>query len=159
MSVRNFRPNPWGGARAALFGGTQEVPRNLPPMRGQETAPPILSIQVLDRLVIEEATHLVRWAEINATAAGNTTVVQAVGGRKLTIVSIDMVVSAAVSISWLSGTVTTIRNQQAFAANSGIARDIVRPYYAQTFAGEPLIINLSGVANVRGAIGYVEVGS
>lgn len=152
------RVNPWGAARRAPFVGETTVPVNFPPMMPTRDAVPALTIQVLDRIVIEEQTYFVRWAEINATAAGNTTVVQGVGGKKLTIVSIEFVVSAAVSISWFSS-ITTIRNAQAFAANSGIARDIVRPYYAQSGAGESLIINLSGIANVRGSIGYAEVGA
>lgn len=155
----NYRQNPRGAGVRAPYRGTTVVPRNLPPiLRSLEPPPSTQSVQVLDRIVIEEATYFIRWAEINATAAGNLTVVQGVGGKKLTIVSIDFVVSAAVSIAWLSSA-STIRNAQAFAANSGIVRDIVRPFYAQTAAGENLIINLSAVANVRGALGYVEVGA
>ncbi len=154
-----YRQNPRGAGMRASWNGTTTEPENLPPMlRALEPPPPTQSIQVLDRIVIEEATYFIRWVEINATAAGNTTVVQGVGGKKLTVVSVEFVVSAAVSVSWLSAA-STIRNAQAFAANSGIARDIVRPYYAQTNGGEALIINLSGVANVRGSIGYAEVGS
>ncbi len=157
--VRNYPQNPRGAGTRAPWNGITVVPENLKPMlRALEPPPATQSLQVMDRVVIEEATCFVRWAEINATAAGNTTVVQISGGKKLTVISIEFVVSAAVSISWLSG-INTIRNAQAFAANSGVVRDIVRPYYAQTNGGEPLIINLSGVANVRGSIGYVEVGS
>jgi hypothetical protein len=157
--ANTYPQNPRGAGMRATFNGTTVVPRNLSPiLRALEAPPPTQSIQVLDRIVIEEATYFIRWAEINATAAGNTTVVQGVGGKKLTIVSLEFVVSAAVSISWLSAA-STIRNAQAFAANSGIVRDIVRPYYAQSFAGENLIMNLSAIANVRGALGYVEVGA
>lgn len=155
----NYPQNPRSPGIRAPWNGTTTVPKNLPPnLRAFEPPPAAQSIPVLDRVVIEDAAYFVRWAEINATAAGNTTVVQISGGKKLTIVSIEFVVSVAVSISWLSAG-NTIRNAQAFAANSGIARDLVRPYYAQTNGGEPLIINLSGVSNVRGSIGYVEVGS
>lgn len=155
----NYPQNPRGAGARAPWNGTTTVPENLPPMlRALEPPPAVQSVPVLDRVVLEDAPYFVRWAEINATAAGSTTVVQISGGKKLTIVSIEFVVSVAVSISWLSAG-NTIRNAQAFAANSGIARDLVRPYYAQTNAGEPLIISLSGVSNVRGSIGYVEVGS
>lgn len=159
MSPGNYPQNPRGAGMRAPWNGTTVVPDNLKPMlRALDPPPPTQSIQVLDRIVIEEAVYFVRWVEINATGAGNTTVVQGVGGKKLTVVSVEFVVSVAVSIAWLSAA-STIRNAQAFAANSGIARDVVRPYYAQTNGGEALIINLSGIANVRGAIGYAEVGS
>jgi hypothetical protein len=152
-----YRQNPRAAGVRAPWNGTTTVPQNLPPiLRANEPPPPTQAIQVLDRVVIEDKTYLVKWVEINATAAGNTTVVQGVGGKKLTVVSVELVVSAAVSIGWFSGT-NQVRQAQAFAANSGIARDIVRPFYVQTFGGEALIINLSGVANVRGAIGYAEV--
>jgi len=128
----------------------------LPPDLRRENDP--VALQVLDYLVIEQRSRLMRWAEINVTAIGNTTVLTGIPGQKLTVVSLDFVVSAAVSISWLSAA-TTIRNAQAFAANSGMARDLVRPYYLQTNPGEALIMNLSAAVNVRGALGFVQVPS
>lgn len=149
----------WSPGRRAVFGGTTVVPENLPPLlNAQEPPPPMLSIQVLDRIVIEDQTLYIRWVPINVTLAGTTTVIQGVGGKKLTVISIEFVVSAAVAIAWLSAA-ATVRAAQSFAANSGIARDIVRPYYVQTGAGEALGINLGGVATVVGALGYVEVGT
>lgn len=154
-----YAQNPTGAGIRAPWNGTTTVPENLPPiLKGSDPLPTAQVLQVMDQVVIEGAPYFVRWAEINAVAAGNTTVVQISGGRKITVISVEFVVSAAVSITWLSAG-NTIRNAQAFAANSGVVRDIVRPYYAQTNGGEPLIINLSGVANVRGAIGYIEVGA
>jgi len=138
------------GLRPA-FGGT---PIDLPPVLHPSEAPPAL--EVPDLLILEGRTFLVRWAEINATAIGNNTILAGITGQKITVISLDFVVAAAVSISWLSAT-TTLRNAQAFAANSGLARDLARPYYVQTNPGEALIMNLSAAVNVRGAFGYVQV--
>lgn len=158
-SNNNRALNPWGARYGPNFRGTQVVPQDLSPiLNPNPVVPAQQSIQVLDRVVLEDQNLFVRWVGINVTAAGTTTIVNAVGGRKLTVVSIEFVVSVAVSVAWLSAG-TTVRPAQAFAANSGIARDIVRPYYVQTNPGEALGINLSGVANVIGALGYVEVGT
>lgn len=150
--MRRLWPTRQAGTRPA-YGG---IPVGLPPDLRRENDP--VALQVLDYLVIEQRSRLMRWAEINVTAIGNTTVLTGIPGQKLTVVSLDFVVSAAVSISWLSAA-TTIRNAQAFAANSGMARDLVRPYYLQTNPGEALIMNLSAAVNVRGALGFVQVPS
>lgn len=107
-------------------------------------------------VVVNGLVLTVKWAEINASAGGNTQVVAAVAGAKLRVLSLDFVCAGAVTVGWQSAA-NVKRNNQSFAANSGMARDLAMPYYVETNAGEALNINLGGAVVVRGAVGYVEV--
>jgi len=98
----------------------------------------------------------VKWAEINATTLGDTPVVAAVTGKKIRVLVIDFACSAAVNVAWKSGS-AVVRQAQAFAQNGGIAHNALPGWFVETAAGEALVINLSAIANVYGAISYVEV--
>lgn len=103
--------------------------------------------------------YTVKWAEINATASGDTTVVAAVTGRKIRVLSYFIgPVSAAVNIAWKSGAGTTKVNAMTFAINEGMVVPDMSPGWAvETDSGGALVINLSAAANVRGAVNYIEV--
>lgn len=109
----------------------------------------------LGRVWINGRVFPVKWAEINATASGDTTVVQATAG-KIRVIGLDIVVSASVDIAWKSGA-NTIRNAQAFASNGGMVVPTTPGFFVETAAGEALVINLSTTANARGCVRYVEV--
>ena len=100
----------------------------------------------------------VKWAEINATAAGDTQVVAAVTGKKIRAVGWLLVCSVAVGVAWKSGAGTTLINAMSFATNGGIsAANYGQGYAFETAVSGALVINLSGIANVRGSLCYVEV--
>ena len=102
--------------------------------------------------------YTVKWDDINATASGDTTVVAAVSGKKIRVLQMGFSVSAAVNIAWKSGASTTKIAARSFPANGGIESGDVSPgWVVETDAGEALVINLSGTANVRGQVNYIEV--
>lgn len=107
-------------------------------------------------IIINGVPTEVKWAQINANTSGNTSVVAAVTAKRIRVLSIDFVCAAAVTVGWQSAA-NAVRANQSFAANSGMARDLVFPYYVQTTAGEALNINLGGNVAVVGMVGYVEV--
>lgn len=97
---------------------------------------------------------------IDAVASGATEVVSGVRGRKLRVVALTLVCSSAVQVSWESGGGKVICPPMSFAANGGmdVNRGIVGgTYFCQTDSGEGLVVRLSGAANVRGTLNYVEV--
>jgi len=98
----------------------------------------------------------VKWAEISATASGDTTVVTGVSNKKIRVVAIDFVCSAAVSVSWKSAS-TVIRNTQAFPQYGGLAQVYPIGRFMETASGEALVVTLSATATVRGSVCYVEV--
>src|SRR3990167_8682384 len=90
-----------------------------------------------------------KWAEINATASGDTTVVALVASKKIQVVQMGFSVSTAVDIAWKSGAATTKINARSFATNGGMESGNVAPgKIVETDAGAALVINLSTTANV-----------
>jgi len=102
---------------------------------------------------------VIKWAEINATSSGDTSVIAAVSGKKIRVTAITLVCSAAVGVGWKSGSNIKI-NAMPFAQNGGMALEFVSPahFFVETNAGEALIINLSVNSNVRGSLNYEEIG-
>ena len=98
----------------------------------------------------------IKWIKIDASGAGDTPVVAAVTGKKIRVITIDFCCAGAVTVAWKSGS-TAIRGAQAFAANGGVAYNAHPGWYAETAAGEALVINLDAAVSVQGSISYVEV--
>lgn len=157
--AKTYVQTPFIRSLVAAFGGSVEVPEGWGPMLPSPT--PSGVIEAADVVVLEGQVYFVRFMAFNPAAAGDNTILSAVGGKKLTVISIDFVVAAAVSIAWYSGASgggsVPKRQAQAFAANSGMLRDLARPYFVQTNSGEPLVMNLSAAVSVVGALGYAEV--
>ena len=102
--------------------------------------------------------YTVKWAEINATASGDTTVVALVSGKKIRVIQLGFSVSAAVSIAWKSGASTTKINARSFPAEGGHETGELSPgWFLETDAGEDLVINLSTAVTARGQLNYIEV--
>lgn len=98
-------------------------------------------------LPVKQATF-----SVNNTTA---TVVAAVTGKKIAIVGIDLTLSAAGTVAWLSNA-SSIRDAQNFAANGGIQATYgPGMVFAKTVAGDPLKIVVSG-ATANGMVNYVE---
>jgi hypothetical protein len=103
-----------------------------------------------------DAESNVKFATISASMSGNTSVVSAVTGRKLRVLSYTYVVEGAVDVKFtdesgdLTGAMThgTEGEGVAVAATAGLF---------ETTAGEALRINLSANINVRGHLSYKEV--
>ena len=99
-----------------------------------------------------------KWAEINATAAGDNTIVAAVAGMKIRVTALTFTCSAAANIAYKSGASVTKINAMPFAATGGLDSQRHAPnYFVETNTGDAFVMNLDGVYNVRGSLNYVLV--
>ena len=97
----------------------------------------------------------VSFAQINATASGDTQVVAAVSGRSIVVVAYAVVASATVNIRFRSGT-TDITGSMRVVEGGGIAHAYDGGLF-QTAVGQALNINLSANATVGGYVVYRTV--
>lgn len=98
----------------------------------------------------------VLYAPINASASGNTTVIPAVGGKQIYILSLELLCAGAVTVEWQSGAGgAVISKGQAFPANGGKVLPFNRAGWGATAVGASLNINLSAAVQVSGSIQYV----
>jgi hypothetical protein len=97
----------------------------------------------------------VLFAQINATASGDTQVVAAVSGRRIVVVAFAVIASATVNIRFRSGT-TDITGSMRLVEGGGIAHAYDAGLF-QTATGQALNINLSTNATVGGYVVYRTV--
>ncbi len=100
--------------------------------------------------------YQVNRVDIAATASGDNTLVSAVAGKKIRVLSLDFLTNSPVSIAWKSGS-NILREARDFGQYGGLAIDYGRYYFTETNAGEALIMNLSAAVEVRGQLFYVEI--
>jgi len=97
----------------------------------------------------------VSFAQINATASGDTQVVAAVSNRRIVVVAYAVVANATVNIRFRSGT-TDITGAMRLVEGGGIAHAYDAGLF-QTAVGQALNINLSTNATVGGYVVYRTV--
>ena len=98
----------------------------------------------------------VQYAPIDASASGNTTVVAAVAGKSIYIISMEFLCAGAVTVEWQSGAGgTVICKGQSFPASGGKVLPFNPAGWGATAAGALLNVNLSGAVQVSGSIQYV----
>jgi len=96
-----------------------------------------------------------KYADIDVASAGDNTIVAAVTGKKIRVLQYALVVSAATTVIWKSGT-TPITGDMPFAANGGISSPFSPSGLFETSAGEALVLNLSAGNPVSGHLVYTE---
>lgn len=100
----------------------------------------------------------VKQAVIDAATSGNNTLVAAVTGKRIRVISFFFIVAGAVTVRFESGTDGVKRTGvMSFAANGGIA---VAPNYDgwfETAASTLLNMELGGAVQVSGALTYQEI--
>ena len=103
------------------------------------------------------AGQTLKQAAISASATGDNTIVAAVTGKSLYVVSYEFIVANAVTTRWKSGTATNLGGAQTYAANSGMTRqgNPWSPLFWTT-SGEALVLNLSAAVAVGGLLTYFE---
>lgn len=95
---------------------------------------------------------------INASTSGNNTLVAAVSGKKIRVLSYIIVLGAATTIRFESSADgTALTGQMEIAANSGIGASFNPLGHFETVAGELLNLELSGANNADGHLSYIEV--
>jgi hypothetical protein len=101
-----------------------------------------------------------KYAAVSASASGDNTIVAAVAGQKIVLLSYTVIAAGDVSITWKSGASTSLSGAMALAANGGAAPSAgpLAPGaivgLLETAAGEALVLGLSAAVAVGGHITY-----
>lgn len=91
----------------------------------------------------------------NAAAAGNTTVVASLAGKRIMPIKYSLVCAGAVTVQWRSGGGANLSGPMAYAANGGISEPECRAGIMASVAGEGLVLNVSGAVQVGGMLTYI----
>jgi hypothetical protein len=114
-----------------------------------------------DRIVIDgEGVYELKRAVIDTAASPDTSIVAAVSGKKIRVLSLFLVnghtaVNTVRFESAAGGTALT--GQMLLAANGGIVLPHNSYGWFETIAGEALSLELAGATTVDGALTYIEV--
>lgn len=110
-----------------------------------------------DALMVGTTALVPKFASIDVATAGDNTLVAAVTGKQLRVLSYALVAGGAVAVRWKSGAATNLSGAMSFAANGGVAPAWSPVGLLQTVAGDALVLNLSAAVQVSGHLVYVEV--
>jgi len=104
------------------------------------------------------ATYLVQYAPISISTIGDNTIVPAVAGKSLVVLSAKVTAAGTVNVKWRSG-ITDLEGANPLVASSGYVLPAGTPgsgAYFPTAIAEPLVLNLSAAVQVSGHISYYE---
>lgn len=105
-------------------------------------------------------THLggVKYAAIDAATSGDNTLVAAVTGKKIRVLSYILVSAGTVTARFESGAGgTALSGQMTMAVNTGVSAAFNEGGWFETAAGSLLNLELSGAVSVDGHLSYIEV--
>ncbi len=106
--------------------------------------------------LIRHAT--IKYAKIDAASSGNNTLVAAVAGKRLVMLSCVMVASGAVNVRFEDGANgTALSGQMNLTTNSGFTAPFNEGGWCTTTAATLLNLELSGAVSVDGMLSYIEV--
>lgn len=99
-----------------------------------------------------------KYAIIDAAALGDNTVVAAVTGKKIRVLSLFLVAAGAVTARFESGAGgAALTGQMVLAANGGFSLPFNPEGWFETAAAALLNLELSAAVSVDGALTFVEV--
>lgn len=100
----------------------------------------------------------IKYSIIDAALSGDNTIVAAVTGKKIRVLSCWVVAAAAVTVRFESGAGGTALTGQANAgANGGFVLPFNEGGWFETASGSLLNLELGGAVSVDGSLSYVEV--
>lgn len=98
-----------------------------------------------------------KFVSVSASSSGNNTLVAAVTGKKIRVLSYSLVAAGAVTVKFQSGsTGTDLTGAMSIAANGTVSADSVNGLF-ETAASTLLNLSLGGAVSVTGHITYIEV--
>lgn len=97
----------------------------------------------------------VKFASISTASSGYTSLVSAVTGKKIRVLSYAIVATAAVTAGFASAS-TAITGAMSLAANGGVSAQAPQGLF-ETASNTALRLNLGGAVQVSGHLSYVEV--
>ncbi len=102
-----------------------------------------------------------KFANIATAGSGDTTIVSAVTGKKIRVISAFLIAAGDVDVYFVDGNNTAFcgdgTNGLDLTANSGFTLDYNPVGWFETGSGFSLDINLSGAVRVAGCVTYIEV--
>lgn len=99
-----------------------------------------------------------QYASIDAAASGDNTLVAAVSGKRIRVVSLFLVASGAVTVAFESGASgTALTGDMNVGANGNIVMPFNPEGWFQTVAGALLNMELGSATSVDGCLTYVLV--
>lgn len=111
-----------------------------------------------DVIAVAGADATPKFANIGAAVSGDNTIVAAVAGKKIRVVSLFVVAAGAVNVRFESGAGgTALTGQMNLTTNSGFALPFNPVGWFETASGSLLNMELSGAVSVDGALTYIEV--
>ena len=93
---------------------------------------------------------------INASAAGDSTVLAAVAGKQIVVLKYSVLCTGgANTITWKSSGGTALTGPMGYVAQGGISETYCPVGIINTLTGEGLLINLSAATQVGGCLSYI----
>lgn len=136
------------------------VPVSGPVTNTELRAAPVVvnSSQQTDTMYSGTTALTPKFAAISAASSGNNTIVAAVTGKKIRVLSYSLVVTSAVTAQWKSATGgANLSGAMPFGANGGISAPHSPVGHFETASGELLNLVLGSAVAVAGHVTYVEV--
>lgn len=102
--------------------------------------------------------RVIKFAKIDAASSGDNTLVSAVTGYKLRVISVFLVSAGTVTTRFESGAGgTALTGQMTLAVNTGYVLGYNPGGWFETAAGSLLNLELSDAISVDGSLSYIEV--
>lgn len=100
----------------------------------------------------------VLYAAIDAASSGDNTLVAAVTGKKIRVISLFYIAAGTVTTRFEAGTGgTPLTGQMNHAVNTGLCLPHNKNGWFETTAGALLNLELSGAVSVDGALSYILI--
>lgn len=99
-----------------------------------------------------------KYAAIDVASSGDNTLVAAVAGKKIRVLSLYLVAAGAVTVRFESGAGgAALTGQSSLAANGGLVLPFNADGWFETAAATILNLELGGAVSVDGCLTYVEI--
>ena len=100
-----------------------------------------------------------KYAALDVASSGDNTLIAAVPAKRIRVMAMFLIATAAVNVRLESGAGgTALTGQLNLTTNSGFALPYNPAGWFETSIGDLLNLELSGAVSVDGAITYIEVG-
>lgn len=99
----------------------------------------------------------IKAAHIDVASSGENTIVSAVTGSKIRVLSILVSSDSQENVEILDGTGGSVLQKFYLAANGTVTESAAQGWLIETSAGNALIANLSGANNTSVRVTYIEV--
>ena len=109
-------------------------------------------------IAVDDVSIPIKYAKIDAASSGDNTLVTAVTGKKIRVVSLVLVSAGTVNVRFESGASgTALTGQMNLIANTGFALNFNPGGWFETAAAALLNLELSDAISVDGSLSYIEV--